>query len=70
MKSLSMMVMKTQDTGCTYQLSEMLAFLSIPSLMDLYLKGFLDTKEKGFSKNCNKQSVFERNLAVWMEENT
>lgn len=70
MKSLSMMVMKTQDTGCTYQLSEMLAFLSIPSLMDLYLKGFLDTKEKGFSKNCNKQSVFERDLAVWMEENT
>lgn len=65
-----MMEMKTQDTGCTYQLSETLAFLSIPSLMDLYLKGFLDTTEKGFSKNCNKQSRSERGLAVWMEENT
>lgn len=65
-----MMEMKTQDTGCTYQLPETLAFLSIPSLMDLYLKGFLDTTEKGFSKNCNKQNRSERGLAAWMEENT
>lgn len=58
-----MMVMKTQDTGCTYQLSEMLAFLSIPSLMDLYLKGFLDTKEKGFLRTVTSRAYLRE---IWL----
>lgn len=38
--------------------------------MELYIKGFLETKEKGFSKNCNKKGRSERDLSVWIEENT
>lgn len=53
-----------KNTGCTCQLSETLAFLSIPSVMDLYIKGFLKTKEKCFSKNCNKKGGSERDVAV------
>lgn len=37
--------------------------------MDLYIKGFLETKEKCISKTCNKKGGPERDVAVWMEEN-
>lgn len=69
-------MMERHDTGCTYQLtgcpyelSEILVFLSVSLAMNLYIKGFLETKEKAFSKNCNKKGGSETDMAVWIEKN-